>query len=379
MSIEELIRSAAADGRVISLGGALPAPELFPRKELTDAFQRAMREPACHALQYDWPEGQGRLRRWVAERLQHRGAAVTEEDVIITAGAQQALALTVQLLLRPGARIETEPETYSSALDLFRRRGLSIVPPGAQGDLVYLVDGITNPHGRSPDPGYRDGSARSDRPLLVDEAYAELAFGGELPQLLLGESRERVWHVGTLSKTLSPGLRVGWLVPPRAMRSRVIDLKQATDLQTATLGQCVAENFLERDDFDARLARTRAFYARRAEALVGELRRRLPSWRFREPQGGFSLFVETDREGEEPPWLRTALAHGVSFDPGSSFCTDRGPRPLTMRLCFCACAPSRLAEGVRRLARAWSAHARASAPSSRAVDPANRSRIDPTA
>lgn len=359
MSIEQLIRSAAADRRILSLGGALPAPELFPRKELADAFHRAMRDPACHALQYDWPEGQGRLRRWVAERLQRRGAEVTEADVIITADAQQALALTVQLLLKPGARIETESETYSSALDLFRRRSLGSVPFGTKGDLVYLVDGITNPHGRPPDPAHRTQLAESEKPFLVDEAYAELAFNGELPQPLLATARNRVWHVGTLSKTLSPGLRVGWLVPPRAMRSRVIDLKQATDLQTATLGQCVAENFLERDDFDARLARTRKFYARRADALVDELRRRLPSWRFQEPLGGFSLFVETDRSGDEQQWLRTAIAHGVSFDPGSLFCAGRGSRPLTMRLCFCACSPSRLAEAVRRLARAWHSHLRA--------------------
>lgn len=363
MTLENLIRRAAQDRRIISLGGGLPAPELFPRQAITSAFQRAMRDPSCQALQYDWPEGQSRLRSWVARRLQSRGAQITSDDVVITAGAQQGLALATQLILKPGARIEVDAETYSSALDLFRRRGASCVPFGTGGELSYLVEGITNPRGRAPDPALREQLARTDRPLIVDEAYAELAFDGEIPRPLLHDARDQVWHVGTLSKTLSPGLRVGWLVPPPAMRERVIELKQTVDLQTATLGQCVAENFLERDDFDARLTKMRAFYARRADALVTELQKRLPSWRFQQPTGGFSVYVETDDEGEEASWLQTAVEHGVSFDPGSMFRAEQRRGPLTMRLCFCANAPSRITDGVRRLALAWRAFTtRAPAP-----------------
>ncbi|MFO0578251.1 MAG: PLP-dependent aminotransferase family protein [Polyangia bacterium] len=364
--LEQLIRRAAHDPRVVSLGGGLPAPELFPRREITAAFHEAMRDPACAALQYDWPEGQGRLRSWVAERLSRRGARITAEDVVITAGAQQGLALATQLLLKAG-RIGVEAETYSSALDLFRRRRAELVPLDEPADFLYVVDGVSNPRGQPLDPKLRAQILDSGLPILADEAYAELTFGGGLGAPFLAAARERVWHVGTLSKTLSPGLRVGWLVPPAALRERIVDLKQSVDLQTASLGQVIAENFLERDDFDARLDRARAFYARRADALVSALRRRLPAWRFLHPTGGFSVYVETDQPGDEEAWLRTALAHGVSFDPGSLFRTDRAREPITMRLCFCTSSPSRLAEGVLRLAGAWASFLRSPAVEPRAA------------
>lgn len=353
--LEQLIRRAAHDPRIISLGGGLPAPELFPRREITAAFHEAMRDPACAALQYDWPEGQRPLRSWVAERLARRGAAVTAEDVVITAGAQQGLALATQLLCKTG-RIAVEAETYSSALDLFRRRGAQLVPLGTSADFVYVVDGVSNPRGQAIDPGLRSQILASGLPILADEAYAELAFSGRLATPFVAEARQQIWHVGTLSKTLSPGLRVGWLVPPPAMRERVIDLKQTVDLQTASLGQVIAETFLARDDFEARLERARTFYSRRADALLSALGRRLPGWCFLPPTGGFSIYVQTDQPGDEALWLRMALAHGVSFDPGSLFRSRATPGPITMRLCFCTNPPARLSEGVVRLACAWAAY-----------------------
>ena len=211
MSMDSLIRQSAASSSVISLGGGLPAPELFPRKRLTDAFMTAMRDPTCAALQYDWPEGQGCLREWVAQRLRQRGARVDRSDVIITAGAQQGIALAAHHLLPAGARVRVAAETYPAALDLFRRRNAELRIDDEAADCVYFMDGIGNPHGLVPDARQRAHVVAEGLPLIVDEAYAELSFDGSRLRPLIADAPDRVWHIGTLSKTLCPGLRIGWL------------------------------------------------------------------------------------------------------------------------------------------------------------------------
>lgn len=356
MGIAELLRTSATSHQIISIGGGLPASELFPRVPLTAAFVDAMNDPQCCALQYDWPEGQDSLREWVARRLRARGAEVRGEDVLITAGAQQGLSLAAHFLLPRGARVQVDAETYPAALELFEARGAKVVTDGEDADCVYLIDGIGNPRGLSPAPEVRARLISERRPVIADEAYAELQFSGPLLRPLLADGRDHVWHVGTLSKTLSPGLRIGWLVPPEPMLQRTIELKQTRDLQSASLSQVIAERFLSQDDFDARLDKARRFYVRRATALMDAVRRHLPEWRFVEPAGGFSIFVELDQRGDAEAWLRSAMAHGVAFDPGPLFRPRGREGGLAMRLCFSATAPKRLLEAVRRIAKAWQQH-----------------------
>lgn len=353
MGIEDLVRQGATDASVISIGGGLPAPELFPRKQMARAFLHAMHEPGCPALQYGWPEGQNDLRSWIAQRLCRRGAQVEPDNVVITAGAQQGLSLATQVLLRAGRRVGVARETYPAALDLFRRRGAILVREDEKADWLYAVDGISNPHGRALPAPHRAALLDSSRPIVVDEAYAELAFAGQLPRPLLADAPSRVWHIGTLSKTLCPGVRIGWLIPPPPQLKSVIELKQMSDLQTASLSQVIVEGFLAGDHYEARLSKARAFYAKRADALMQALRRYLPEWHFQEPEGGFSVFVEHTAPGREEAWLRAAIAHGVCFDPGSLFRTAPEQDLLAMRLCYSATTPSRLTEAVRRLASAW--------------------------
>jgi 2-aminoadipate transaminase len=167
-----------------------------------------------------------------------------------------------------------------------------------------------------------------------------------------------VWHIGSFSKTLCPGLRVGWLVPPPAWRERAHEVKHASDLQASSVGQTVLALFLERDDFDERLARGRRFYRARAERLLRAVRRHLPDWRCAAPEGGFALFVENDEPGDDLALLETATRHGVSFDPGRIFRPDAATAPLGLRLCFSNASASELDEAPRRLARAWDAYRR---------------------
>lgn len=351
--IERLQRIAAAQPAVITLGGGLPADELFPRAALARAFVRAMREPAASALQYAWPEGRERLRAWIADRLRGRGARVQADDVIVTSGAQQAIAIAAQLVLHRGGAVGVDRETYPAALDLFRTRG-AVPRAGLDGvRAFYAMPAIGNPRSRGMSAAARADLLARGLDVIEDDAYAELRFDGRVPPPLLAVAPDRVWHIGTFSKTLCPGLRVGWLVPPAAWRERALELKHATDLQSSSLGQTVLELFLASTDFDARLGRARSFYWRRAARLQRAVRRLLPGWHADEPEGGFALFLEADEPGDDALLLEIATALGVSFDPGRSFRPDEAAAPLALRLCFSFARSSDLDEGVRRLARAW--------------------------
>lgn len=347
--IERLQREGARPG-IIGLGGGLPNDALFPRRQLCDAFVAAVRGPS--ALQYGWPEGSELLRGWIAERLRARGADVDCEDVIITSGAQQAIALASSVLLEEGARVAVDEESYPAALELFRTHGARPVSILRDAICAYVMPGVDNPRGRALDDAHREALLATKLPIIADEAYAELRFDGSIERPLLADAPDRVFHVGTISKTLAPGLRVGWLVPPRAHRARVLRLKHDGDLQASSLGQSVLESFLEREDFDARLDRARRFYALRAKRMVRALAR-VPGFRFRMPEGGFAVFVETDAEGDDRRFLEIATAHGVSFDPGRMFRPDERSSPISFRVCFSAVAAHQIDEGVRRLARAF--------------------------
>jgi 2-aminoadipate transaminase len=334
-SILALHRQAAARPDVIGLAGGLPADELLPCRKLA----RALAEVATSrdALQYGWPEGVASLRTWIAERLRARGAPVDAERVIVTAGAQQALAIAAELI---GGTISVGDATYAGALDAFRRAGAHAVVEGGAG--CYVIAGVSNPQGVARE------APPSQGPTIVDEAYVELRFDGRVSAPRIADN---VWHVGTLSKTLAPGLRIGWLVPPQAQLAAALELKHASDLQTSTVAQAAAAHVLALLDYDLLVDHARACYADRAARLAEALRRHL-ALPFVEPEGGFSIWIETDERGDELALLRAALAEGVVFDPGSLFRPVASDR-LAMRLSFSTAPIDQLAEGARRLARAF--------------------------
>ncbi len=351
--IEALQRKAAEDPRVIDLAGGLPSPRQFPRAKLGAAFAHVLNQPSCGALQYGWPEGSSGLRHVIAARLQSRGADIADDDVIVTNGAQEAIAIAVQIVCRPGSRIGVEPTTYQAALELFRTRELEPTASGGRVAAHYVMPALSNPSACQASDAERKRLLASHLPIIEDDAYAELRFDGPPPAPLVTQARTRVWHVGTFSKTLCPGLRVGWLVPPRSRAREALRLKRDTDLQSNSLAQSIVERYLCNEDFDARLERLRASYARRARTLFRAARRHLPEWRYKFPQGGFVLWLETPSTVDEMALLRAALQAGVSFDPGSLFRADRASEPTAVRLCFSYADESQLEKGVARLASAW--------------------------
>jgi 2-aminoadipate transaminase len=283
---------------------------------------------------------------------------VSAEDVIVTSGAQQALALTVGVLPEVEKSIAVAPETYPGALDVFRQKG-ALAADELHAGVSYVVTGVGNPSGVDLEPTERERLLASGRFLVDDEAYAELRFDGKLGRPLRADAPDRVFHIGTFSKSLCPGLRVGWLVAPARFRQALVAAKQSADLQTTALGQDVLERLLERLDWQEHLARSRRVYARRIGRLMDAVRRHLPSFSFREPEGGFTLFVTSGDSGlDEIRVLERATALGTSFDPGSLFRRDQENGVFSMRLSPCNVPEASIDLAVMRIARALSTHGR---------------------
>lgn len=351
-------RVAAARAGVISFAGGLPDPELFPRRRLAQAFGDALRLPGSPALQYGWPEGYAQLREVVAARLRRRGVALQAERVLITSGAQQAISIALRACLREEATVGIDPYSYPGALDALRAvaaRRTSLTQPA---DAYYVMPALSNPEGRTMTPLERArllAQARRSRAwILEDDAYAETVFDGLPPAPLLAQAPERVFHIGTFSKALCPGLRIGWLVPPLSVLESCLRFKQTNDLQANSLTQILVERYLTSGDFDGHLRRVRARYRRRAWLLARALERQLPQLRFQVPRGGFSIWLQRDIGIDDARLLDTALAQGVSFDAGRAFCRDAAVG-LCLRLSFSSVPEAQIEEGVRRLARALAA------------------------
>lgn len=354
--LDALTRQAADTRGLIPLGGGLPSEAQFPRAALADSFLRVLSRRGSPALQYGWPEGLESLRQRISERLRERGlSGLTADDIIVTNGAQQAIALATQLLGRPGGSVAVDAQSYPSALELFRSRKLRGVPlsSASAADFSYTMPAVANPRGGLMTPEVRAALRASKRPIIEDDAYGELTFDGPPPSPLAQSDRSRVLFVGTFSKTLCPGLRVGWLVVPDRWRRRALRLKQAADLQSNSLAQAVVDDFLSRHDFSHRLSILRRFYRRRAARLADAIRRILPSWTFEFPAGGFGLWLQTDGAVDEARFLAAAIEEGVGFDPGSAFHSWAQKGPTSLRLCFSLAAPRQFEAGIARLARAW--------------------------
>lgn len=276
------------------------------------------------------------------------------DDVVVTSGAQQAIHLASEVLLRAGMSLGLESTTYPGALELFRDLRLRFVERHAEAHAYYVMPALSNPSGVGWTEAERrellERARRSDSFVIEDDAYAETVFSGQVPTPLLAHDREHVFHVGTLSKTLCPGLRIGWLVAPRQFQKQVMLAKRDTDLQANGLAQHVVTEYLKEADFDALLDKSRRFYRRRARRLLKAVRRRLPGFEAREPSGGFSLWLESEREGDDVELLERAVRAGVSFDPGSLFQVSPSDR-LSLRLCFSLVPEDQIDEGVLRLAR----------------------------
>ena len=362
---------------MISLAGGVPDPALFPVAEVEKAVAAALARDPSLALQYGRTRGHPELVSALARRLAGLGIEDAEARLFVTAGSQQALDLVGRLLLDPGDTMVVETPTYAGALSAFRGSGARFEALASSGpspdpeDLsracerasaagsvaraLYLLPNFQNPAGTSLAPEARTAllAAASGLGLVVieDNPYRDLWFATPPPApMAAGAGAAKVFYLGSLSKVLAPGLRLGFIVVPADYAERFERLKEATDLCTSTLSQSVALGLLQEGVLDANLPALRKAYAERARVLVDAVHAELGAeLRHTRPQGGFFCWLELPPEVDAERLLELALEDRVAFVAGRLF-HAMGGGGNTLRLAYSKEPVARLGEGVQRLA-----------------------------
>jgi 2-aminoadipate transaminase len=382
-AIRELLKITQRP-EVISFAGGLPAPDVFPIDRFREACCRVLEQNAKLALQYGTTEGYEPLREMIARHTSRYSIKAKTENVLITAGSQQALDLIGKLLINPGDRILVEAPTYLGALQAFNVYGAEYVSvpsddDGLRTDLLekplrsgpkfmYVLPNFQNPGGTTLAESRRHELVRlADKfgiPVIEDDPYGQLRFeGAHLPPLVVldrknlrrdsGYSIGNVIYLSTFSKTLAPGLRLGWIIAPPEVIAKLVQLKQGADLHTSTFVQIVAYE-VGRDNFlDEHVKLIRRVYGERRDVMLAALKEFFPpevTWTH--PKGGLFLWVTLPEGMDSQRLFETALNENVAFVPGDSFYAtgDEGRRHL--RLNFSNAQPEQIREGIRRLSLA---------------------------
>jgi 2-aminoadipate transaminase len=367
---------------IISFAGGLPAPEVFPLEEFEDAVHRVLAEHGRAALQYSTTEGYKPLRELLCRHMARYGIEVGPDNVLITSGAQQALDLVGRLFLNPGDHVVTEAPTFLGALQAFTAYQAEYVPvpiddDGMRVDLIeealrsgpkfiYVLPNFQNPGGVTLSLERRQRlieiASHYGVPIVEDDPYGQLRYEGHhLPPLVKVDAefhgcangerafRGGVLYLGTLSKTLAPGLRLGWVVAPEEVARKLAMMKQGTDLHTSTFTQMVAYEVARGGFLDRHVRVIRRVYDERRNAMLSALERFFPPGvRWTRPQGGLFLWVTLPAGLDAAEVLKDAIAEKVAFVPGASFFPLGGGRE-TLRLNFSYPDPQTIEEGIRRL------------------------------
>jgi 2-aminoadipate transaminase len=395
-AIRELLKFTQRP-EVISFAGGLPASEVFPTERFRDACCKVLENQSHLALQYGATEGYEPLREMIARHIARYGIKAKSENVLITSGSQQALDLIGKLLINPGDRVLVEAPTYLGALQAFSVYGADYlsVPSdedGLRSDLLekplrsgpkfmYVLPNFQNPGGTTLSEGHRHElvllADKYGIPIIEDDPYGQLRYEGEhlTPLVVLdrenlrrdeGYSIGNVIYLSTFSKTLAPGLRLGWIVAPPEVISRLVQLKQGADLHSSTFVQIVAYE-VARDNFlDEHVKLIRRVYRERRDVMFDALTRYFPpevTWT--RPKGGLFLWVTLPEGMDAQKLFETALRENVAFVPGDCFYAPNGHQEEArrhMRLNFSAAPPDQIREGIKRLSIAVKTHLEALHP-----------------
>jgi len=362
---------------ILSFAGGIPDPGLFPAEEIQKGYQAVLADPVLsrQALQYSVSEGYLPLRQWIAERMTRDGMPCEPHNIMLTAGSQQALDLIGKLFVSPGDPVVVARPTYLGALQAFNgyEPAYRDLPEGAlaapeqvdlpSGALGYFVPDFANPTGVSLTLAEREAllalADRLDWTLVEDAAYRELRFVGEPAPTLLsldiarsgGIDNARTMFLGTLSKTLSPALRIGWVCGPKAVIEKLVLLKQGADLHVSTINQMVAHRAVS-EGYDQHLHRLRGAYGHKARVMLAALDRAMPegvTWSH--PEGGMFVWIDLPEGIDGAELLARAIAdERVAFVPGAPFFAE-APRANAIRLSYSLPTDDEIDEGVQRLAR----------------------------
>lgn len=359
---------------VISFAGGLPAPELFDIDGIRAAFDDALRETS--SLQYSTSEGSPLLREEVARQYTASGLPTSASDLIVTTGSQQGLGLLSTALLDPGDVILVEEPCYLAALQTFALAGARVIGVPYAGDeldldalealarrhaprFFYTVPTFQNPTGRTHGLEARqriaDAARRHGFRVIEDEPYRQLRYSGEELPSIATFAPEHVLSLGSFSKVIAPGLRIGWVRTTADVRPTVTIAKQAADLHTSTIDQAAAARYLTSGRAEPALGRIRAAYAERRDAMLGALAEHMPAGSaWNRPDGGMFVWARLPEGRDATAALAQVLAHDVAYVPGAPFFA--GPADArAMRLSFTTYSPERIRVGLSRLGAAFAA------------------------
>ena len=378
-AIRELFKLLGKPG-IISFAGGFPDPAMFDVEGIRAAANQALSDEPGAALQYGATEGYQPLREQLSAFMASKGAAVAPGELIVTTGSQQALDLLGKTMISPGDKVIVEGPTFLATIQCFRLYGADIIsaPVDAQGvqtdaleqlivehrpKLVYLIPTFGNPSGATLSLERRkrvlELAVQYNTLIVEDDPYGDLYFGEAPPPSLLAlspsvpGSRDLLAHCGSLSKVLSPGLRVGWLIAQPALLANAVMCKQFSDAHTSTFAQATAAAYLKSGRMPATLAHVRQVYGERASAMGQALRRELgDAIAFEQPQGGLFFWARltgvNGKTKDAAEFAKKAIEQGVAFVPGAPFYAAN-PDLSTLRLSFATADVARIEEGMARL------------------------------
>jgi len=381
-AIRELFKMLGVPG-IVSFAGGFPDSAMFDVEGIREASNRALDQEAGGALQYGATEGYQPLREQLATFMASKGATVAPNELIVTTGSQQALDLIGKTLISPGDKVIVEGPTFLATIQCFRLYGAQLVSAPIDGggvktdDLealiaehkpkfVYLIPTFGNPSGALLDLERRkkvlEMAVRHNTVIVEDDPYGDLYFGAKPPPSLLAlsdqvpGSRELLVHCGSMSKVLSPGLRVGWMVAPPALLANAVMCKQFSDANTSTFAQATAAQYLKSGRMPATLDNVRKVYAERALTMGECLKKELgDAIEFTQPQGGLFFWARLTGANGGPTdanlFAKKAIEQLVAFVPGAPFFAAN-PDVSTLRLSFATADVAKIRDGIARLAKA---------------------------
>lgn len=366
------ILKATEQPEMISFAGGLPAPECFPVTEVAQSAQRVLADSGPQALQYAVTEGFAPLREKFAAEMRNRHVFCSPENILITSGSQQALDLIAKVFLDPGDCVLTECPTYLAALQAFRAYEVRFAPAptdesGLDPDrmeevlrrdrpkLLYTIPNFQNPTGITLAAERRrkiyELAAQYGMVIVEDDPYGKLRYAGsDIPPVKSFDQDGIVLYVSTVSKTITPGLRIGWVVGPEAVLRKLVIAKQAADLHTSNIDQRIVDRYLSDFDNSAHVQRIRNLYGSRFALMNTCLSARMPAgFHWTCPEGGMFLWVTCPEGIDTQEMMHQAVERKVLFVPGRDFFPD-GSGHRYMRLNFSNASEESIGIGIARLA-----------------------------